>query len=113
MVMQSISVVSQLRRVMMVALFSIWVTGLSGCGYNSMVSMQEQVKSAWAQVENQLKRRTDLIDNLVEVTKGYATHEKDVFTNIANARAKLAGAGSRAEQIDAANDMSSAISRLL
>ena len=78
-----------------------------------MVSMQEEVKSSWAQVENQLKRRTDLIDNLVEVTKGYASHEKSVFENIANARAKIGSAGSRAEQIDAANEMSSAISRLL
>ena len=111
--MQSMSTLIQSRRGLVAIFMSLWSLGLSGCGYNSMVSMREQVKSAWAQVENQLKRRTDLIDNLVEVTKGYAAHEKGVFENIANARAKLAGAGSRAEQIDAANDMSSAISRLL
>lgn len=111
--MQSLSVASQLRRVLVIVLLSVWATGLSGCGYNSMVAMQEEVKSAWAQVENQLKRRTDLIDNLVEVTKGYAGHEKSVFENIANARARIGSAGSRGEQIDAANDMSSAISRLL
>lgn len=87
--------------------------GVSSCGYNSMVSMQETVQSAWAQVENQLQRRNDLIPNLVEVTKGYAAHEKEIFENIANARSKLIGAGSRAEQIDAANEVSSALSRLL
>jgi len=78
-----------------------------------MVSMKETVQSAWAQVENQLQRRNDLIPNLVEVTKGYAAHEKEIFENIANARSKLIGAGSRAEQIDAANEVSSALSRLL
>jgi LemA protein len=87
--------------------------GLNGCGYNTMVSMKEQVQSAWAQVENQLQRRNDLIPNLVETTKGYAAHEKEVFESIANARAKLIGAGSRGEQIEAANQVSSALSRLL
>jgi len=111
--MQSMSTRRQSQKVLIALLLCGWTVSLSGCGYNSMVAMREEVKSAWAQVENQLKRRTDLIDNLVEVTKGYAAHEKGVFENIANARAKLAGAGSRAEQIDAANDMSSAISRLL
>ena len=111
--MQSMLTLIQPRNVMFATLILLWSASMSGCGYNSMVAMREEVKSAWAQVENQLKRRTDLIDNLVEVTKGYAAHEKGVFENIANARAKLAGAGSRAEQIDAANDMSSAISRLL
>ena len=86
---------------------------LSGCGYNTMVSLKEQVQSAWAQVENQLQRRNDLIPNLVEVTKGYAAHEKGVFDNVANARAKLIGAGTRGDQIAAANEVSSALSRLL
>lgn len=87
--------------------------GLSGCGYNTMVSLKEQVQSAWAQVENQLQRRNDLIPNLVEVTKGYAAHEKSVFDNVANARARLIGAGTRGDQIAAANEVSSALSRLL
>jgi len=78
-----------------------------------MVAMQEEVKSTWAQVENQLKRRSDLIPNLIETVKGYAAHEKGIFEAVANARAKLIGAGSRAEQIDAANEVSSALSRLL
>ena len=111
--MQVISTLIQPRNMLFAMFVALWSLGISGCGYNTMVAMQEEVKSAWAQVENQLKRRTDLIDNLVEVTKGYAGHEKSVFENIANARAKIGSAGSRGEQIDAANEMSSAISRLL
>jgi LemA protein len=87
--------------------------GLSGCGYNTMVSMKEQVQSAWAQVENQLQRRNDLIPNLVETTKGYAAHEKEIFESVANARSKLIGAGTRSDKIEAANEVSSALSRLL
>ena len=86
---------------------------VSGCGYNTMVQMSENVDAAWAQVENQLQRRNDLIPNLVETTKGYAAHEKEIFSNIAEARSRLIGAGSRSEKIDAANDLSSALSRLL
>jgi len=86
---------------------------ISGCGYNTMVSMQESIDAAWAQVENQLQRRNDLIPNLVETTKGYATHEREVFENIASARSRLIGAGSREAKIDAANDLTSALSRLL
>jgi LemA protein len=85
----------------------------SGCGYNKMVSMREDTTAAWSQVENQLQRRNDLIPNLVETTKGYAAHEKEIFESVANARAKLIGAGNRGEQIDAANQVSSALSRLL
>src|SRR6266852_6699152 len=86
---------------------------LAGCGYNAMVTMRENIEAAWAQVENQLQRRNDLIPNLVEVTKGYAAHEKEIFDHIADARARLIGAGSRDEKIEAANDLSSALSRLL
>jgi LemA protein len=85
----------------------------TGCGYNTMVTMKETVDSAWAQVQNQLQRRNDLIPNLVEVTKGYATHEKEVFEAVANARSRLLAAGSRDEQIDAANQVSGALGRLL
>ena len=87
--------------------------GVSGCGYNSMVTLKEQIDAAWAQVENQLQRRNDLIPNLVEVTKGYASHEKEVFERIADARSKLIGAGTRDEKIDAAENLGSALSRLL
>ena len=96
-----------------VLLLAVLALGLSGCGYNTMVSMKEQVQSAWAQVENQLQRRNDLIPNLVETTKGYAAHEKEIFESVANARAKLIGAGTRSDKIEAANEVSSALSRLL
>ena len=85
----------------------------TGCGYNRIVSEEQQAEAAWGQVENQLQRRADLIPNLVEVVKGYASHEKAVFDNIANARAAMVGAGSRADKINAANQLDSAISRLL
>lgn len=86
---------------------------LSGCGYNNMVTLKEQIDAAWAQVENQLQRRNDLIPNLVEVTKGYAKHEREIFEAVAEARSKLIGANTRAGKIDAAENLSSALSRLL
>jgi LemA protein len=64
--------------------------------YNSLVTMDEGVKAAWAQVENQLQRRYDLIPNLVETVKGYAAHEKEVFLKVTEARAKVAGADLKA-----------------
>jgi len=88
-------------------------TSLAGCGYNRMVAMREQIEAAWAQVENQLQRRNDLIPNLVEVTRGYATHEKEVFSRIADARARLLAGGSREDKIAAANEMTGALGRLL
>lgn len=95
------------------ALLIALAVALSGCGYNEMVSMKEAVDSAWAQVQNQLQRRNDLIPNLVEVTKGYAAHEKEIFEAVANARSRLIGAGSRDEQIEAANQLTGALGRLL
>jgi len=86
---------------------------LGGCGYNEMVAMRERIEAAWAQVENQLQRRNDLIPNLIEVTKGYAAHERDIFEQVANARARLIAGGSRDEKIGAANDLTGALGRLL
>ena len=100
-------------RIAGVGMALLLAVSVSGCGYNRMVTLKEQIDSAWAQVENQLQRRNDLIPNLVEVTKGYAAHEKEVFERIADARSKLIGAGSRAEKIDAAENLGSALSRLL
>lgn len=80
---------------------------------NSFVNMDEDIQKQWAQVENQLQRRNDLIPNLVSTVKGYAAHEKGVLDNIAEARARMAGAKSKEETIDAANQMSSALARLL
>ena len=81
--------------------------------YNNLVTMDESVKAAWAQVENQLQRRYDLIPNYVETVKGYAAHEKEVFIQVTEARSKVAGAGSVPEKIEANNSLSSALSRLL
>src|SRR5439155_812514 len=75
--------------------------------------LKERVDSSWAQVENQLQRRNDLIPNLVEVTKGYATHEREVFDRVADARARLIAGGTREQRIEAANQLSGALGRLL
>src|SRR3989442_840869 len=83
-------------------------TLVSGCDYNRIVALREQIDAAWAQVENQLQRRNDLIPNLVEVTRGYAAHEKEIFVHVADARAKLMSAGSRDEKIDAAGELGTA-----
>ena len=99
-----------MRSLVVVATFAL---ALDGCGYNRMVAMREQINAAWAQVENQLQRRNDLIPNLVEVTKGYAAHERDVFEHIADARARLLGSGSREDKMAAANEMTTALGRLL
>jgi LemA protein len=88
-------------------------TGCGPCGYNRIVEKEQSVESAWAQVENQLQRRADLIPNLVEVVKGYAAHEKQVFSEIAAARAAMMGAGNRADKITAANQFDGALSRLM
>jgi len=82
-------------------------------GYNHVVSLDEDVKGKWAQVENQLKRRYDLIPNLVETVKGYATHEKELFENIANARTQYFQAKSVKDQVAASNQIEGALSRLL
>src|SRR5512135_909556 len=81
--------------------------------YNKVISMDEQVKSQWAQVENQLKRRYDLIPNLVETVKGYAKHEREVFENIANARTKYFQANTVKDKIQASQQLEGALSRLL
>lgn len=86
---------------------------LSGCSYNKFTSQEQAIKSSWSEVENQLQRRHDLIPNLVETTKGFATQERTVFQGIADARAKMAGAQTPADKIAAGNAESSALARLL
>lgn len=100
------------RALVMVALFGAALVG-SGCSYNTFVSQEETIKAQWAQVENQLQRRNDLIPNLVETTKGFAQQERDVFQAVADSRAKLAGAGTPEAKMAAANEQSSALARLL
>jgi len=82
-------------------------------GYNRVVTMDESVKTAWAQVENQLKRRYDLIPNLMETVKGYAGHEKEVFEHLADARTKYFQAPDVKGKIEASGDLERALSRLL
>lgn len=82
-------------------------------GYNNVISMDENVKGKWAQVENQLKRRYDLIPNLVETVKGYATHEKELFENIAQARTLYFQAKDVKGKINASNQLEGTLSRLL
>jgi len=82
-------------------------------GYNSLVGKSESVDSSWAQVQNVLQRRADLIPNLVSTVKGYAAHEKEIFEQVANARAKLAGAHTPSEAGAANTELDSAVGRLL
>lgn len=81
--------------------------------YNTLVALDEGVNTQWANVESKLQRRFDLIPNLVESVKGAMAQEQEVFTAIADARAKLAGATSTSESVEASNQLESALSRLL
>ena len=92
---------------------AIMATALSGCSYNKFTTQEEAIKAAWGEVQNQLLRRNDLIPNLVETVKGFAAQEKEIFTRIADSRAKLAGAKTPEETIAAANEQSAALARLL
>ena len=82
-------------------------------GFNKLVTLDENTQSTWAQVENLLKRRSDLIPNLVNTVKGYAKHEKEIFIQIAESRSKLAGSRSVKDTMAASKQMEGALSRLL
>jgi LemA protein len=86
---------------------------LGGCSYNTFVSQDQAIKAQWAQVENQLQRRNDLIPNLVETTKGFAQHEEGIYKDIADARSRLLAAQTPTDKIAAANQQTSALGRLL
>lgn len=98
-------------------------TVLSGCGINKIPTLDEQAKAAWAQVQNQYQRRADLIPNLVEVVKGYASHEQDTLTAVIEARAKATSIQVDASTLDnpeklkqfqqAQDGLSGALSRLM
>jgi LemA protein len=92
-----------------VLLLGFWMVGI----YNGLVGIDQAAKQSWAQVENQLQRRYDLIPNLVSTVKGYATHEKDIFTQVAEARAKLAGATTINDKVNASNQIEGFLGRLL
>src|SRR5215212_5670567 len=102
------------RRVLFqMAALALVAMPLSGCSYNTFVGQEEAVKAQWAQVENQLQRRNDLIPNLVETTKGFAQHEESVYKDIAEARSRMLAAKTPDETIAAANQQTSALGRLL
>jgi len=96
-----------------ILLLALLVGGKLISGYNTVISMDENVKGKWAQVENQLKRRYDLIPNLIETVKGYAKHEKELFENIAEARTKYFQANSVKDKVAGANRLEGVLSRLL
>ena len=99
------------------------ILSLSGCGYNTMQTNEEAVKAAWGDVEATYQRRNDLIPNLVEVVKGYASHEKETLTAVTEARAKVGSIQMSKDIIDdpqalakfqsAQGEMTSALSRLM
>ncbi len=101
------------RTALSVVVLALAALPLTGCSYNTFVSQDEAIKAQWAQVQNQLQRRSDLIPNLVETVKGYAAHEEGVFKAVADARAQLLAAKTPQEQIEAANAQTSALGRLL
>jgi LemA protein len=80
--------------------------------YNGLVQMRNRCDNSWAQVDVQLKRRYDLIPNLVETVKGYAKHEREVFQNVTEARAKAIGAGTVKDQGAAENQLTGALKSL-
>jgi LemA protein len=96
---------------------------LSGCGYNTFQSSDEEIKAAWAEVLNQYQRRADLVPNLVNVVKGYAAHEKDVLTQVTDARSRVGTINATPDLINdeeafkkflaAQGQMTSALSRLM
>lgn len=96
-----------------VVLVGFMMFGKIIAGYNRVIAMDEDVKGKWAQVENQLKRRYDLIPNLVETVKGYAKHEKELFENIAQARTLYFQAKDVKDKVKAANQLEGVLSRLL
>ncbi|NQT70149.1 MAG: LemA family protein [Desulfobacteraceae bacterium] len=105
-------------KIILITLGAILLVGLMFAGklisgYNQVIAMDENVKGKWAQVENQLKRRYDLIPNLVETVKGYAKHEKELFENIAEARTKYFQAKNVNDKIKASNRLEGVLSRLL
>ena len=96
--------------VVLIAIFVIM--GFAGI-YNGIVSKHEIITAKWAQVENQLQRRSDLIPNLVNTVKGYASHEKTVLEDVTNARSQWGKAGSMDEKVKAAGELDRALGRLI
>ena len=112
-----------LRRLFLAMFSLLALLSLSGCGYNTLQSQDEQIKASWAEVLNQYQRRADLVPNLVNVVKGYAAHEKDVLIQVTEARAKVGQVQATPELINdpqafqkfqaAQGQLGSALSRLM
>lgn len=103
-----LSLILPLFLVIIVVFIIAFVVGV----YNGLVVKRNRVKNAWAQIDVQLKKRFDLIPNIVETVKGYATHEKSTFEEIAKARSAFQGAGNPAQEIEANNMMTAALGKL-
>jgi LemA protein len=111
------------RKLFFLPILALITISLSGCGYNTLVTMEESVDGAWSQVENQYQRRADLIPNLVNTVKGYADFEKSVLTEVTEARSKVGQTQLSADDLsdpvkfqqfqDAQDQLSGALSRLL
>ncbi len=98
---------------LVVAGIIIIIVGIYISGYNKLVNYDESIKAAWAQVENVMQRRNDLIPNLVNTVKGYAKHEKEVFENVTKARSAWTQAKTVDDKVKASSELDSAIARLL
>lgn len=94
--------------IVIVVIIALWFIGT----YNSLVGLRNRVKDQWSQIDVQLKRRADLIPNLVETVKGYAKHEKSTFEDVVKARNAFASANTQAEEIEANNQITSALNKL-
>lgn len=115
--------ISSLHRHFASLLLLLSVFSLSGCGYNNIQEMDEQVNAAWSEVLNQYQRRADLVPSLVNTVKGYANHESSVLTQVTEARAKVGSVKLSADELNdpekiqqfqqAQGELGSAISRLL
>lgn len=103
-----------MKKTIIVILLAIAVVAIYLVGtYNSFVGMKQNIDGKWAQVENQLQRRFDLIPNLVESVKGLTKQEQTVFGDIAEARTRYSGAQTQSEKVQAANQFESSLGRLL
>ncbi len=112
-----------MSRMLAVLFAAIATLSLAGCGYNDLQRQDEGIKGAWSEVINQYQRRADLVPNLVNTVKGYASHEADVLTSVTNARAKVGAIQVTPELVNdpaafakfqaAQGELTSALSRLL
>ncbi len=112
-----------MNRVLIVMLTVLSVSGMTGCGYNTLQSTDENINATWSEVVNQYQRRADLIPNLVETVKGYAAQEQEILLGVTEARSKVGSIQATPEMVNdpaalqkfsaAQGELSSALSRLL